>query len=311
VAELLPTAVFIVAVLVMLGVDLGVASRRHHELSLQAAALWSGFWVAISVAFGVGLLFWRGSEDSLQFFAGYVLEKSLSLDNLFIFAVIFSSLGVAAKYQHKVLYWGILGALITRGIFIFAGVELVTHISWVLEALGVFVAYSGIKLVASKRARRPLSEDRVFRFIRKLLPVTEKYADGDFTVRQGGRLLATPLLLALVVVEVSDILFAVDSIPAVFAITDDPFIIYTSNICAILGLRSLYFLLAGALTRFRYLNWGLAIILIFVGCKMGLRRLFHLPTAVSLAAILLILAVTIGLSLGRREQAVPPRQPPL
>lgn len=304
--DLLPTAVFVVAVLAMLAVDLGVASRRHSALSLREAAVWSGLWVAVSVAFGVGLVFWRGREDSLQFFAGYILEKSLSLDNLFVFAVIFSSLGVAAKYQHKILYWGVLGALVTRGLFIFAGVELVRHFSWLLEVMAVFVVYSGFQLLMGKRSRRPLSESRLFKVVRKFLPVTEEYADGDFTVKQGGHRLATPLLFALILVEASDILFAFDSIPAVFAITGDPFIIYTSNIFAILGLRSLYFLLAGALTRYRYLEWGLAIILIFVGFKMGLRRFYHLPTAISLTVILLTLAVTIGLSWRGQAKAARP-----
>jgi len=294
---LLPWVIFTLAVLAMLGVDLGVFQRRAHVISFKEATLWSAVWVALSLAFNVFVYFWRGPEDALQFLTGYVLEWSLSLDNIFVFVVIFAATGVAARLQHRVLFWGIIGALVARGIFILAGVGLVSRFGWVLYLFGVLLLVSGAKLMFEKRKEIRPEHSKALKLARKFLPVTGQFEGAAFFVRVDRRLFATPLFLVLVLLEATDVLFAVDSIPAIFAVTQDAFIIYTSNVCAILGLRAMYFMLAGAIARLRYLRAGLSAILMFVGCKMLVAHFYRLPTLVSLAVICAILAVTILASL--------------
>lgn len=295
--SLAPWIAFNLAVLLLLAMDLGVFHRHPHAISYREAALWSAFWIILSLGFALGIFVWQGSENALEFMAGYTIEKSLSLDNIFVFAVIFSMMGVESKFQHKVLYWGILGALVTRGAFIFVGVELIARFGFVLYVLAGFLIFSGARLLTGGRGSIRPKESGILRFVRRILPVTETHEGASFFVRRCGHLMATPLLLALVLMETTDVLFAVDSIPAVFGVTQDPFLIYTSNVCAILGLRSLYFVLAGAMRHFRYLHVGLSLILIFVGIKMIFVHFGRLPTELSLGVICLILVVTILASL--------------
>jgi tellurite resistance protein TerC len=302
-SDLLPWVVFNLVVLALLALDLGVFHRRAHAVSLREATVWSAVWVILSLSFNAGLYFWRGREDALQFLAGYILEKSLSVDNVFVFAVIFSFTAVAAPYQHKVLFWGVLGALVTRGLFILIGVELVRHFHWVLYIFGAFLLVTGVNLL--RRGRREFDPTRspLLHLARRWLRITERFEGAWFFVRRQGRLFATPLFLVLLMIETADVLFAMDSIPAIFAVSEDPFIIYTSNICAILGLRSLYFLLAEAVARFARLRAGLSLVLMFVGAKMLAARFVRIPTWLTLLAIAALLAATILVSL-RAEKKV-------
>ncbi len=307
----LPWVLFNLAVLALLALDLGAFHRRAHSLSLREAAAWSAFWIVLSLGFNLALYFWLGPQAAIEFFAGYLLEKSLSADNIFVFAVIFGYMAVQDEYQHRVLFWGVLGALVLRGLFILAGVELVQHFEWVLYVFGVFLIVTGARLLPKSRRKLDLSRSPILRAARRVLPITERYEGGAFFVRRGGRLWATPLLLALLVVEGSDLVFAVDSIPAVFSVTRDPFLIYTSNVCAILGLRALYFVLARAMQRFEHLHVGLALILILVGTKMLAARWVQLPIAFTLLALVVILGIAIVASvyfLGTKS--APPPSPP-
>jgi tellurite resistance protein TerC len=288
-----PWILFNLAVLAMLAVDLGVFKRRAHVISFREATVWSAVWVGLSLAFNVFVYFWRGPDRALEFLTGYLLEKSLSLDNVFVFAVIFGAMGVAAQFQHKVLFWGILGALVTRGLFILVGVELVARFAWVLYVFGAFLTLSGARLLWEKPQEIRPEHSPVIRLARRFLPVSAQFEGAAFFARRTGSLVATPLFLVLALVEATDVLFAVDSVPAIFAVTQDPFIIYTSNVCAILGLRAMYFLLAGAITRFRYLRAGLSVILIFVGLKMLVARFYKFPTWLSLVVISGIVVVII------------------
>ncbi|MGD0921347.1 MAG: TerC family protein [Terriglobia bacterium] len=294
-------ALFTLLVLGLLALDLGLLQRRPRVLSFREACGWYAFWVALSIAFNIGVYFWRGSQPALEFLTGYILEVSLSMDNVFVFAVIFGYMAVHAHYQHRVLFWGILGALVMRGAFIAAGVALISRFEWILYVFGAFLLITGGKLLRGKQVEVHPEHNPVVRLARRILPVTQGYEGASFFVHREGRLLATPLLLVLLLVETTDVLFAVDSIPAVFAVTLDPFIVYTSNVCAILGLRALYFVLAGAVRRFRYLRPGLAVVLMFVGVKMLIVRFYKIPILVSLAAICLILLVAVIASL-RAEQ---------
>ena len=300
-SDLPALALFTLLVLGLLALDLGFFHRRAHAVPLREAAFWSAFWIVLSLAFNVGLYFWRGSQPALEFLTGYILEKSLSMDNIFVFAVIFGYMRVAAEYQHKVLFWGIVGALVMRAAFIATGLALVSRFNWVLYIFGVFLLITGAKLLRERQAEFHPERSPALRLARRVFPITENYEGASFFVRREGRLLATPLLLVLLLVETTDVLFAVDSIPAIFAVTLDPFIVYTSNVCAILGLRALYFVLAGAVRRFRYLRPGLAVVLMFVGVKMLVVRFYKIPILVSLAAICLILLVAVLASL-RAEQ---------
>jgi tellurite resistance protein TerC len=262
----------------------------------REAMLLSLFWIGLAVAFGVFIYFWRGKNVALEFTTGYLIEESLSVDNLFVFLLIFRYFKVPADYQHKVLFWGIIGAVVMRFAFIIAGVALINRFHWVIYIFGAFLIYTGIKLLRAGDAEVKPEENPVLKIFRKFMPVTDDYVNGNFLVRDKG-LYATPLLLVLIVIETTDVVFAADSIPAVLAITRDSFIVYSSNIFAILGLRSLYFALSGMMEAFHYLHYGLALILSFIGVKMVISNFFHLPTAIALAVVGGVLAVSITASL--------------
>jgi tellurite resistance protein TerC len=282
---------FNVFVLVMLALDLGVFHRKAHAVSLREAGAWSVVWVLLALSFNV-LVYWMwGYERALEFLTGYLIEKSLSVDNLFVFLMIFSYFAVPATYQHRVLYWGILGALVMRGVFIATGVALLNRFHWMIYVFGGFLVITGIRLLFSTDKEVEPEKNPVLRVVRRMVPVTASYHGQAFFVRAEGRLWATPLLLVLVVVETTDLVFAVDSIPAIFAVTRDPFIVYTSNVFAILGLRALYFLLAGVMDMFRFLQIGLAFVLTLVGCKMLVSEFVKIPIGVSLGVVGAILGL--------------------
>jgi tellurite resistance protein TerC len=283
-------------VLTMLALDLGVLNRRSRQISLTKALSWSALWIALAAAFAVILYLWQGRPQALQFVAGYVIELSLSVDNLFVFLVIFRFFNVPEEHQHKALSWGILGALLMRGLFIAAGVGLISRFSWITYGFGALLVYSGIKLL--KQGERQIHPEKnfVLRLFRRVLPVTQDYVGGQFFTRRE-RLYATPLLVVLLIIETTDVLFAVDSIPAVLAITLNAFIVYTANVFAILGLRSMYFALAGMMDVLHYLHYGLSAVLIFIGLKMVASHYVDLPTEWTLAIVLSILAVSVVASL--------------
>jgi len=288
-------------VVAMVALDLGVLNRRSHRIGFRAALAWSGFWIALAAAFAVLVLLWQGRAPALQFVTGYVIELSLSVDNLFVFLVIFRYFKVPDEYQHKVLFGGILGALLMRGVFIVAGVGLISRFSWITYAFGALLVYSGFKLLRQGETEIHPEKNPVLRLFRRAFPVTPEYVGGQFFTRRDG-LYATPLLVVLLVVETSDILFAVDSIPAVFAITLNAFIVYTSNVFAILGLRSMYFALAGMMDLFHYLHYGLSVVLIFIGIKMLGSHYLNIPTGWALAFVLSVLGVSILASLLSPQQ---------
>jgi tellurite resistance protein TerC len=291
-------------ILVLLALDLGVFHRRSHAVSLKEAGIWSAVWVGLSLAFAAGLYTFRGAEPALEFLTGYLIEKSLSVDNIFVFALIFGYFAVPAAYQHRVLYWGILGALVLRAAFILAGSALLAEFHWVIYLFGAFLILTGIRMALHRGEEIHPERNPVLRLARRLLPVTSDYRGDRLFVREAGRRLATPLFLVLLLIESTDLVFAVDSIPAVFAVTRDPFIVYTSNVFAILGLRSLYFLLAGVIGKFQYLKLGLSSVLVFVGGKMTLADLYEIPSLVSLAVIAALLSTAVGASLwkSRRDE---------
>ncbi|HEX6135683.1 MAG TPA: TerC family protein [Longimicrobiales bacterium] len=284
-------------VLVLLALDLGVFHRRAHEVRLREAAIWSTVWVTLAIAIGIVIYVVAGGTVALQYLTGYLIEKSLSVDNLFVFITIFTYFGVPARLQHRVLYWGIIGALLMRGVFIAMGVYLIEMFDWVMYVFGVLLLVTGARMAVREEKPFDAETNRVVRLARRLLPIEPQYHGQKFFVRMDGRILVTPLFLTLLLVEISDILFAVDSIPAIFAVTRDPFIVYTANVMAILGLRAMYFLLAGVMPRFHKLRFGLAGILMFVGIKMLLEDVYHVPVAVSLGVIALALAGTVVWSL--------------
>jgi len=280
----------------MLVLDLGIFHRREHTVRFREALGWSVMWIALAGAFAVLVYFWHGRSATLEFVTGYVIELSLSVDNLFVFLVIFRYFRVPNEQQHKVLFWGILGALIMRAIFILAGVGLIRRFHWIVYFFGVLLVYSGIKLLSQEDADIRPEKNPVLRLFRRLVPVTKNYVGGKFFVRSDG-LSATPLLIVLLVVESTDLLFAVDSIPAILAITLNAFIVYTSNVFAILGLRSMYFALAGMMEFFHYLHYGLSVVLIFVGAKMLVSHYYEIPTVVALAVVVLVLGISVLASL--------------
>ncbi len=286
----------------MLAVDLGIFHRKAHTVSVKEAAIWSAVWISLSLLFNLGLYFWLGSEVALQFFTGYVIEKSLSVDNIFVFVLIFSAFAVPAVYQHRVLFWGILGALVMRGALIVAGAALLEQFHWIIYVFGAFLIFTGIRMALHRDEEMHPENNPLLKILRRRLPVTATYEGDHFWVRRAGKLMITPLLLVLVLVESTDLIFAVDSIPAIFAVTTDPFIVYTSNVFAILGLRSLYFLLAGVIDKFHYLKLGLAAVLTFVGVKMVLVDIYHIPTPVSLAVIVGLLTIAVVASLVRARR---------
>jgi tellurite resistance protein TerC len=283
-------------ILAMLALDLGVLQRRAHQIGLREALVWSIFWVVLSLLFNLGVWHYAGSAKALQFLTGYVIEKSLSVDNIFVFAVLFRYFGVDQRYQHRVLYWGILGALIMRGAMIAAGVALIQRFEWILYVFGAFLVWTGAKMMLHKPEDVDPEHNPVFKLARKYLPLTKTYEGQQFFVRKEGLWRATPLFLVLLVVETTDVAFALDSIPAIFAVTRDPFIIYSSNVFAILGLRALYFLLAGIMPYFRYLGAGLSIVLMFIGVKMLIEKWLHIPTGISLGVVGGVIAGSVLIS---------------
>jgi tellurite resistance protein TerC len=295
---------FICGVLVLLAVDLRIASKRDEPGGFREAIWWSVFWIFLSVGFG-GFLWTRyGGEQGLEFFAGYVLEKSLSVDNLFVFVLLFRSFAVPPVHQHRVLFWGVLGALILRGGLIFAGVALVHRFHWIIAVFGAVLVYTAVKILRNDDSGNAAPTDNaIVRWVRTHVPMTSQIEGPHFFVRHEGRLLATPLLLALVAAETADLIFALDSIPAVFAVTDDSFLVFSSNVCALLGLRALYFVVRGALMKLRYLKPGLAAILIFVGVKMLLWKWVQMPTGASLLVIAGILAAALLVSWAKGQAA--------
>ncbi len=288
---------FTIAVLGLLLLDLTVFHRHAHVVSKKEAALWSVLWIALAMLFNVGIFVFYGKERALEFLAGYLIEKSLSVDNIFVFLMLFSYFSVPAIYRHRVLFWGILGALVMRAVFIGVGAALLHNFHWVLYVFGAFLVCTGIRMVAKEEEQTDPSTNPAIRLLRRFMPVTSGYEGQHFLVRRNGRLFATPLLVVLVTVETTDLVFAVDSIPAIFAVTDDPFIVYTSNVFAILGLRALFFLVAGVLDLFVYLRHGLGCVLGFVGVKMLLVDLYKIPIELSLSVIVGILGISIAASL--------------
>ncbi len=286
-------------VLAMLAIDLGVFHRTAHAVKLKEALIWCGMWVSLALLFCVGVYFWYGHEKALNFLTGYLIEESLSVDNLFVFLTIFSYFNVPAHYQHKVLFWGILGALIMRGIFIFAGVTLIQEFHWLIYIFGAFLIFTGIKMATQREQEIHPEKNPLLKLVRKIFPLTENYEQDKFFIKRGARKYATPLFVVLLVVETTDLMFALDSIPAVLAITHDPFIVYTSNVFAILGLRSIFFALSGVMKLFQYLHYGLSAILVFVGVKMLLADFFKIPVHVALSVVGGILVISVLASVMR------------
>jgi len=289
--------VFNLFVLVTIALDLGVFHRRPHRMNTREALTWTLVWVGLSVAFGLGVMHYSGAQRGLEFFTGYVIEKALSVDNLFLFLVIFRAFAVAENIQHRVLEWGILGALVMRGAMIAAGAGLIQRFSWVLYVFGAFLVYAGLHMLFEKKEKMHPERNRISVFASRHLRVTHEFKGGSFFVKEGGKLFATPLFVVLLVVEITDVTLAIDSIPAIFGITRDPFIVYTSNVFAILGLRAMYFLLAGMLGRLRFLTAGLAFVLAFIGAKMIVEPWIHISVEISLAIVGGILLVALAASL--------------
>jgi tellurite resistance protein TerC len=296
--------VFNAAILILLVLDLMVVSRKRRAVPFKQALLMSAFWIGLAMAFAVFVHQWLGATKALEFVTGYVLEEALSVDNLFVFILLFAYFKVPPEDEKTVLFWGIIGALIMRGIFIAAGVALVQRFHWILYAFGVFLIWTGIQLMREGDEEQDPSRNVVLKFCRRFLPLSETYEQNRFFVRREGRIHATPLFVVLLVVETTDVLFATDSIPAILAITRDPFIVYTSNVFAILGLRSMYFALAGMMKLFHYLNYGLSVVLMFIGAKMLLPQKYQVPTWAALAVVagVLGLSVLVSVIFPKKEQ---------
>jgi len=288
---------FFALILGMLALDLGVFNRREHRVGLREALVWSVVWTIVALLFNLWIYYRFGSRIGLEFLTGYIIERSLSFDNIFVFVVLFNYFAVPAEYQHRVLFWGILGALVSRGVFIAMGTALLARFAWLIFVFGGFLVYTGIKILLQKETQVHPERNPVLKLFRRFVPLTSGYRGKRFFVRDDGRFKATPLMLVLVVVEATDVIFAVDSIPAVFGVTQNAFIVFTSNIFAILGLRALYFLLAGLMHKFQYLSYGLGLVLVFVGAKMLVHDWLDIPIEVSLAIVLGLLAAAIIVSL--------------
>jgi tellurite resistance protein TerC len=288
-------------VLLMLALDLGVFHRKSHEVSVKEALTWTFVWISLAMVFNTIIFFWRGQQQALEFFTGYLVEKALSIDNIFVFIMIFGYFRIPSKYQHKVLFWGILGALIMRVIFIFAGVALIEKFHFTIYLFGALLIYTGYKMFYHNNATIEPDKNPVIKVFKKFMPVTPHLQEDNFFVKLDGKRFATPLFLVLILIETTDLIFAVDSIPAILAITQDQFIVYTSNVFAILGLRSLYFALAGVVHRFWLLSYGLAVVLVFVGIKMLLIDVYKIPIEWSLVFIATIITGSIILSLRIRK----------
>jgi tellurite resistance protein TerC len=294
---------FNAGVLAVLAVDLGIFNKKAHKISVKEAAIWSTIWITLSLGFA-GVIYWlHGPKSALEFVTGYVIEYSLSIDNIFVIVLIFSYFRIPEKYQHRVLFWGIIGALIMRGSMIGAGAFLIQRFHWIIYVFGAFLIFTGIRMATQDESDIEPEANPVLRLVRRLLPVTHDYRDQSFFVKEAPkrgealRIMATPLFVVLVLVETTDLIFAVDSIPAIFAVTRDPFLVYTSNVCAILGLRSLYFLLASVIHKFHYLKLGLAVVLTFVGAKMLLGSVYEVPILIALLVIALVLTTSIVASI--------------
>jgi tellurite resistance protein TerC len=297
---------FNIFVLVAVALDLGVFHRRPHKIRLREAAIWSAAWVALSILFGVGVFWFLGRQPALEFFTGYLIEKALSIDNLFLFLVIFRAFSVDERVQHRLLAWGVLGALVMRGIMIAMGAALVARFAWIMYVFGAFLVYAGIHMLLIRTRETHPEQNKIFQLANRHLRVTRQYHGERFFVRSNKQLFATPLFLVLLVVEITDVTLAVDSIPAIFGITHDAFIVYTSNVFAILGLRAIYFLLAGALRRLRYLTVGLSGVLVFIGAKMIAEPWMHVPVHISLGVVAGILLVALIVSLMSPGRQVEP-----
>ena len=294
-------ALFTIGVVGLLALDLFVFHRKPHTVGTREALTWSVVWIAIALLFNAVVYSQFGTERGLEFLTGYLIEKALAIDNLFVFAVIFSYFGIQPVYQHRVLFWGVVGALVFRALFIALGATLLTRFHWISYAFGALLVLTGLKLLRREPQIRP-EANPIFRALRKIIPASPVQS-GEFFIREDSRLLATPLFLALVLIEISDVLFAVDSIPAIFAVTSDPFIVFTSNVFAVLGLRAMYSLLAESLVRLRYLRFGLTVVLVFVGGKMLFATVFTIPIAASLAIVAALLAGAALVSLLRSPMA--------
>jgi tellurite resistance protein TerC len=292
---------FSVFVLGMLALDLGVFHRKSHSVSVKEALTWTAVWITLSMAFNLLVYYYFGKEKALEFFTAYLVEKSLSIDNIFVMIMIFSYFSVPDSYQHKVLFWGIFGALVMRIIFIFAGIELIHKFHWLIYFFGGFLVVTGIRMVTSED--KPIAPDKnpFVKLVRRMFPVTQTFEADNFFVKRDQKIWATPLFIVVVLIEATDLVFAVDSIPAIIALSDDTFIVYTSNVFAILGLRSLYFALAGIEKYFKYLKYGLATILVFVGIKMCIMDLYKMPVEISLIVIAFLLAISMIASVIARK----------
>jgi tellurite resistance protein TerC len=298
-------AAFNAFVLGMLALDLGVFHKKSEQISVKNALLWTGIWITLAICFNFFVYEYFGKQQSIEFFTGYIIEKSLSIDNIFVMIMIFSYFQVPAAYQHKVLFWGILGALVMRVIFIFAGIELIQRFHWLIYIFGGFLIITGVRMILAAEIKIQPEKNPLVKVLRNVFPVTRSFEGDNFFVRRDAKLWATPLFVVVVLIETTDLIFAVDSIPAILAITDNPFIVYTSNVFAILGLRSLYFALSGIEKYFHHLKYGLAAILVFVGGKMSMADYVQIPVEVSLIVIVsvLIIAIVTSVVFPKKEQA--------
>lgn len=303
VISLLPWIGFLTLITILLIIDLGILNRKDHVISTREATLWSCIWIGVALLFNLGIFVLKGPQAGFEFFTGYVIEKSLSLDNIFVFVLIFNYFSLPPHLYHRVLFWGVLGAILMRFILIFAGLELLERFSWIFYAFGGILIYSGVQMSKAQGSFTLPSQNKILNFVKRFIPVSEGYIENRFFIRKNNKLIATPLFLVLLSIEISDLIFAVDSIPAILAVTLDPFIVYTSNIFAILGLRSLFFLIANLLPRFYYLKHALSAVLIFVGCKMLLHHTYKLPILGSLGIILFIFLIAIIASLRHKKVA--------
>ena len=294
---------FNIFILILLAIDLGIFHRKDHVITVREGLIWSGIWIVVALAFNFVVYLWKGHDSGLQFLTGYLIERALSIDNIFVFLVIFTYFQVPGRYQYRVLFWGILGALILRGLFIVLGTILIAKFHWILYVFGVFLIITAIKLSIGKEKEIQPEKNPLLKLVRRFLPITENYEKGHFLARRKGRTYGTPLLIVLLVVESTDLVFALDSIPAIFAITLDPFIVYTSNVFAILGLRALYFAIAGLMQLFYYLKYALSAILAFVGLKMLFADIINISSALALIIIAGIFVLAIVLSLIFRRDA--------
>lgn len=294
---------FILFVLFVLALDLGVFNRKAHVVGFKESMIWSVVWITLALIFNGIIYQWRGPDDAMLFFTGYVIEKSLSVDNLFVFLLIFGFFKIPNEYQHKVLFYGIIGALVMRALFIWAGIAIITQFSWVIYIFGAFLVFSGIKMLMPQADDHDLEKSWVITWTKKIFPTVPHFHGDKFFVRENGVLHVTPLFITLIFVEFSDLVFAIDSIPAIIGITDDPFLVFTSNVFAILGLRALYFALKGFADQFHYLKYGLSVILMFIGAKMLIVKFYHMPVVVTMSVIFGVLTTSIVASIVSRKKS--------